>query len=271
MRIVRHWLYAPIMTLMAAGVSFADTIRPGFDGNTLAANDDSSTGVVSLGFSGNFFGVNFTQGFVNNNGNLTFGQPLSTFTPFNLASTSRQIIAPFFADVDTRGNGSGLTRYGTGTVDGHNAFGVNWLSVGYYNSRTDKLNSFQLVLVERADTGAGNFDIEFNYRQIQWETGNASAGTNGLGGNSARAGYSNGSGLAGTQFEIAGSAINGAFLDGGPNSLVTGSNINEPGRFLFAARNGAIDPTPTNAVPAPPAMVLMLLAAPALWLRRRKA
>jgi hypothetical protein len=49
---------------------------------------------------------------------------------------------------------------------------------------------FQLVLIERSDTGAGNFDFEFNYDQIQWEARNASGGVNGLGGSSARAGFS---------------------------------------------------------------------------------
>jgi hypothetical protein len=66
--------------------------------------------------------------------------------------------------------------YGSGTADGRQAFGVNWIDVGYFSSRTDKLNQFQLVLIDRSDTGAGNFDIEFNYGNILWETGEASGG-----------------------------------------------------------------------------------------------
>ena len=81
---------------------------------------------------------------------------------------------------------------GTGSVDGHLAFGVNWINVGYFNSNTDKLNRFQLILIDRSDTGPGNFDFEFNYDKIQWETGDAD-GSGGLGGISARVGYSNGS------------------------------------------------------------------------------
>ena len=57
---------------------------------------------------------------------------------------------------------------------------------------------------------AGNFDIYFNYDRIEWEAGDASGGSNGLGGISARAGYSNGSGSA---LELTGSGVAGSFLD----------------------------------------------------------
>jgi hypothetical protein len=66
---------------VTAGVGQAAPIRPGFDGNTLPRNDDGSTGAVGIGFTTNFFGQNFTQLFVNNNGNVTFDGPLGTFTP----------------------------------------------------------------------------------------------------------------------------------------------------------------------------------------------
>jgi hypothetical protein len=227
--------------LLATSPASADAIRGdgGFTSSFLTRNDDLSTGAVNLGFTLNFFGTSRDTVFVNNNGNLTFGTGLSTFTPFGLSSTNTQIIAPFFADVDTRNLSSSVVTFGTSTVDGHNAFGANYLNVGYYSQHVDKLNSFQVVLIERADRGAGDFDIEFNYRQVQWETGDASGGVGGLGGSSARAGYSNGSTTAGTFFELPGSAVNGAFLDGGPNSLVAGSfNSTQQGRYLFEVNNG---------------------------------
>ncbi len=223
--------------------------RPGFNSYTLPANDDGYTDRVPLGFTVDFFQQSYTSLFVNNNGNVTFDSPQATFTPYDLTSTQRVIIAPFFADVDTRGYGSGLTRYGRDTVDGHPAFGVNWFGVGYYARHTDKLNTFQLVLIDRSDVGPGSFDIEFNYAHILWETGDLSGGSGGFGGYSARAGYSNGTRAPGTFYEIYGSAINGAFLDSNQSTglIHHSSNSPIPGRYRFVVRNGTIlTPTPTR-------------------------
>lgn len=237
---------------------WAQAIVSGFDANTLPPNDDSSTGLVALGFTLNFFGIERSQVYVNNNGNLTFDSPLATFTPFDLTSTGREIIAPFFADVDTRSAGDPVT-YGTGTFNGRAAFGANFINVDYFPSSTTHTNrnSFQVILVDRSDVGPGDFDIIFNYDQIQWETGGASGGDgNGLGGNSARVGYSNGTGDSGTFFELPGSAVNGAFLDGGPNALAENSlNSSVVGRYVFESRGGGIAPVepeaPREVVPVP--------------------
>jgi hypothetical protein len=209
---------------------------------------------------------------VNNNGNVTFNAPLGTFTPFNLGTTTVPIIAPFFADVDTRNLASGITAYGPGTVNGRPAFGVTWPAVGFFASNANALNTFQVVLIDRSDTGAGNFDIEFNYDQIQWETGQASGGNaQGLGGNSARAGFANGSG---TFFEIPGSAVNGAFLDGSlfningtTGGLIASSNIGVPGRWLFTVRDGQV----VTEVPEPATLVTFgAVAGLGLLARRRR-
>jgi hypothetical protein len=159
-----------LITLPAHAIRFS-----GFDSTSLAANDDLSTDLVPLGFTTNIDGTNYTNVYVNNNGNITFAAPSGIFTPFLLTTpTNNPILAPFFADIDTRGSGSGLTTYGTGTVNGRLAFGATWVDVGYFNGRTDKLNSFQVVLVDRGDLGTGASDIYFNYDKIQFETGGAS-------------------------------------------------------------------------------------------------
>ncbi len=213
-------------------------VRPGFDANTLTANDDGSTGLVDIGFTLNFFGNTFSQGFVNNNGNMTFDYPLGTFTPFGLSTTNRVIIAPFFADVDTSVAGSAPVTYGQGMVGSRPAFAANWVDVACFATASGGYNSFQMVLIDRSDIAPGDFDIEFNYDQIDWETGQASGG-NGVckGGSSARVGFSNGST---SSFELAGSGVNGAFLD---TNLTTGlihnnRNSLEPGRYVFEVRNG---------------------------------
>jgi len=243
-----------------------------FTDSTLARNDDGSTGLVGIGFTLNYFGVSYSSLYVNNNGNVTFTGPMSTYTPFSLLSTATPIIAPFFGDVDTRNASSGVTQYGPDTLGTRSVFGVNWIGVGYYGSHADKLNSFQLIITDRSDIAAGDFDFEFNYDQIQWETGDASGGSGGLGGSSARAGWSNG---VSTSFELAGSAINGALLDGGPSSLIADSRLSGvPGRYIFEVRSGVVEPPPPPPPPPPsvplPATLLLVGASLAgLGLLRR--
>ncbi len=220
---------------------------PGFLVNTLPRNDDGSTSAVTLPFAINYFGVNFTQTYVNNNGNITFTGPLSTFTPFGLVNTNTPIIAPYFADVDTRNTTSGVVTYGVDTVNGRQAFGVNYFNVGYYSSNADKLNTFQLILINRSDTGAGNFDIEFNYEQIQWETGDASSGTGGLGGSPARVGYANGTTQPGASYEQPGSAVTLALLDSNAQTGLTRNSLNsngQIGRYVFPVRTGTVSTAP---------------------------
>jgi Nidogen-like/PEP-CTERM motif len=249
------WCATALLALAALpGIASAAAPIRSFAGsaaNTLPPNDDGSTGLVGMGFTGNFFGVDQTQLYVNNNGNVTFASPLSIFTPFNLNTpTGNPIIAAFFGDVDTRGPGDPVT-YGAGILDGHNAFAVNYLNVGVYSVQPI-FNTFQLLLIERADTGLGNFDFEFNYSIINWEAGTASqAPPGGLGGVSAYVGYNSGTG---TSFQLAGSGVNGAFIDSNltsgliHNQLGTpydGANMN--GRYDFQVRNGIVQ----QATPVP--------------------
>jgi Ca2+-binding RTX toxin-like protein len=120
------------------------------------------------------------------------------------------MIAAFFADIDTCGFTSNI--YGPGAVattpggtstgsnlvwydfdaNGNGTLTITWDDVGYYRSHTDKLNAYQMRLV---GTGGGNFDIEFRYESINWTTGDASDGSEGLGGTIARAGYTAGDGI----------------------------------------------------------------------------
>lgn len=208
--------------------------------NSLAANDDSSAQAITLPFDLNFYTETYDTLWVNNNGNVTFEGPLSTFTPFGLIGTNAAIIAPFFADVDTRAGGTVTYGWGTTTFQGHRAFCATWKDVGYYSGHNDKTNSFQLLLVEREDAKPGAFDIIFNYDKVQWESGDASGGVGGLGGSVARAGFSNGTGADNASYELVGSGESGAFLDSDPRGLTrraTASNI--PGRFIWQVRGSA--------------------------------
>jgi LPXTG-site transpeptidase (sortase) family protein len=209
--------------------------------NTLGANDDGSAGPVNLGFTLNFFGTNYSQLYVNNNGNVTFGAALSTFTSSGMSGVNYVTLAPFFADVDTRGSGSGVVTYGqVANINGHPAFAVQWNNVGYYSMATDKLNNFQLVIINRDDRATNDFDFEFNYSQIQWETGNASGGSGGLGGTSATVGYADGSGGS-NDWEVTGSRVPGTFLDSNPTTGLIHTELNSGicGRYAFEVHLGA--------------------------------
>jgi len=234
-------------SLIASAVAFVLLMAPAahagaiHDANLFTTNfpgnDDGSTALQSLGFGINFNGVNYSSAYVNNNGNITFTTPLSTFTPFGITGGSLPMLAPFFADVDTRAGAT--AHYGTATLDGHNVFGVNWIDVGYYSRHTDKLNSFQLIVVDRSDTGAGNFDFEFNYDTINWETGDASNGLNGFGGYSAAIGSADGyPGI--NDYQAPGSLVNGAFLDSNPTTgaIHTSLNSSNCGQWIFSVVGG---------------------------------
>ncbi len=256
----------PVTTFAAAVVPFTLT-------GSLPADDDVSSNRVPLGIDGaggiNFFGQSFTTVYVNNNGNVSFQLPLSQFTPNGLfTGVGFPLIAPFFADVDTEGTGSGVATYGNAIYNGRAAFVADWLNVGYFDSNTNKLNSFQLILTDRSDTGAGNFDMEFNYNQIQWETGDASGGRNGVGGTSAAAGYSNGlSGTGNIFYQLPGSLVNGAFLNGGPDSLAAGSlNSPTPGRYDFQVRNAQVLAT----TPEPMSIGLFAMGLAALLVGKKR-
>lgn len=215
---------------------------PGCVANTLPRNDDGSTPAVTLPSPVNFFGTAYTFFYINNNGNVTFRQPMSTYTPFTITATTPPIIAPFFADVDTRGTGSSPVTYSFGPVQfgGRPAMCVNWVNVGYYANHYDKLNSFQLLLVDRSDQTPGDFDIVMNYDRVAWETGDASGGVNGFGGTPAGAGYSAGTGVSNQFYQFPGSLTAGGLLDTNPTSGLTRTSRNSLtlGRHVFEVRNG---------------------------------
>lgn len=170
-RFRKSLILAMATVLVSQSQLLAGAIQPGFNDNSLAANDDGSTGIESFGFADpiNFFGVSYSGAYLNNNGNLTFTSSQNAYTPYSLTGPLGQaIIAPFFADVDTRGAGSDLMRYGSGVFDGRPAFGVTWdgVGVGYYDQQVSKLNKFQVLLVNRSDVNVGDFDIMFNYDQF---------------------------------------------------------------------------------------------------------
>jgi hypothetical protein len=214
------------------GTAFGETAAVDCNAGSVAPNDDGYSEEVPLPFEINFVGSTFGSVWVNNNGNLTFDGAMGTYTPFDVAGAGRAIIAPFFADVDTRDDGVGTVTFGTAEFAGRPAFCATWDRVGYFDRHYDLRNTFQVLLVDRSDIEDGAFDVVFDYGTIQWETGDASDGSAGFGGTPAAAGWSNGSATG--SVSIGGSLQSGAFIDGAFTGLASSSTGTEtPGIHIW--------------------------------------
>lgn len=218
--------------LLASGPGLISGLagNAGYGIPALSHGDDNSSNPIDItsvfGPEGiNFFGHSYTSIYINNNGNITFGAPSSTFTPTQIdAGFGNPIIAVFWADVDTRA--AGTVYYDLDAADG--VMTITWDHVGYYDQHSDKLNSFQIMLVNE---GYGNFDIVYRYSDVQWTTGDVSGGA------PARAGYSAGDGI--NYFELPQSGDVSTLL----SLPVTAGNTSVAGVDQFDVRNGVITPS----------------------------
>ena len=84
----------------------------GYGTNCIPPNDDGSDPL--LGQPGlsltpafptglHFYSGTYTAGWINNNGSLSFKSAISTYTPDAFPGAPQPMIAPYWADVDTRG------------------------------------------------------------------------------------------------------------------------------------------------------------------------
>lgn len=167
----------PVHKLPTGGAGCSCYITPDAS-YTLAMtpNDDGSTASIPIPFTFCLYGSNYTNLFINNNGNISFGMSYPTFSSNPFPDPDYIMVAPFWGDVDTRGTGT--VKYKITPT----AMYVNWDAVGYYNSETDKVNTFQLIITDGTDPilPAGN-NIAFCYGDMQWTTGAASGGVGGFG------------------------------------------------------------------------------------------
>lgn len=220
-------------------------------------------------FSINIGGTTYSQMFVNENGIVSFGAPITDDPSTPLANITVPVFAPFFAD-GFLPNAGALTFGYTSTTSGfaNNSFWLTWnafLPAG--NAGADP-NVFQLGIV---DLGGGDFNLILNYERINWDpAGGAQAGINAgpgalflLNGAFAAGAYlgfddtSGGSSncqSASPATALACNAINDGSSIGG-NDFNTGTTSN--GYYLFKFRNGALV-SPAAEIPLPAAMWLFL-------------
>ncbi|CAN5820243.1 hypothetical protein BH11BAC7_BH11BAC7_12480 [soil metagenome] len=202
-------------------VPFSSGVAPDY------RNDDGSSPLITLPFSFNFFGTMNNSLYINNNGNISFGASYATFTASSFPSSSFQMIAPFWADVDTRGALSGLVYYKiTSTY-----MIVKWENVGYFNAHDSLLSTFQLIITDGLDSIVpGGSNVSFCYGDMQWTTGDASMGLNGFGGSASTTGVNQGNGT--DYFQVTQSNAPGLAFDG-PYGLNDGVDFLDDQEIYF--------------------------------------
>jgi hypothetical protein len=229
-------------------VPFEDGTRAGgffvpLDGSFVSAmnrNDDLSSGLITLPFTFCLYGVNYNSLYINNNGNITFTAPFGGFTSTGFPVVGPPMIAPFWADVDTRPTASGIVWYKITA----NRLVVIWQEVGYFSQQTDKLNTFQLIMTDGNDPiiGVGN-NVGFAYEDMQWTTGSASGGTGGFGGTPATVGVNKGDGV---DFALVGRFDHPGVDYDGPVGNNDGISYLDNRRYVFNACQNEINFIPVS-------------------------
>jgi hypothetical protein len=225
-------------------------------GDPSGRNDDGFRGPIPLGFTLDYFGTSYTDFWANNNGNISFGSGVSSFTPNPLdTTTSAPMIAPYWADVDTRGTDSGVMHFRN--FSGQEQIAVTWPGVGYFSANDDLLAYFQLILRgPNFSVPSDEGQIGFFYKTVDWETGDASGGSGGFGGTEATVGFGDGlSDINSGEISLAGSQQAGI------------SDEVENEHFWFNLSESGV---PEQTVPTPGTMALLTLGLIALAGLRRK-
>jgi hypothetical protein len=247
----------------------------GYGTNCMPPNDDGSwpSGSPGLDITAAFpHGLQFYTGtyqaiWINNNGNLSFNSAIPQYTPNAFPGAPQPMIAPYWADVDTRNatfcadpgypSGGGYPQGATcmnPTTNGvwwsikPGQFVVTWDQVGFFQCNVTPVMSFQAILStpQCGVTSGMDFDIEFRYNECDWEAGDASGGMNGFcppGSvadgtcTPAQAGFDSAE-TPDTNY----ASLPMSEMSGISTELCTGSNMMppQPGVWQFAVRGGSI-------------------------------
>ncbi|CAK6971012.1 alpha-tectorin-like [Scomber scombrus] len=206
-------------------------------GTTSSRTDDESSPRITLQRPFVYFERTYNQIYVNHNGHLTFDNPMSTYQPTRFPlHGSRDIIAPFWTDLDNRQMGQVYyNQYTSGSVlqqatrDINNYFpninfNANWVFVATWYEVAYYPNSGTRTTVQAVLISGGQYSfILMNYGII------ASTNLN------VQAGYD-------TINSINYLIIPGSFSDnatGSNSNFRLSSNVNVPGRWAFQTDHGS--------------------------------
>jgi len=213
-------------------------------------NDDDFSFSVALPFSFDLYGSTYSSVFINNNGNLSFDSGFCSFTSTGFPVSGFPMVAPFWADVDTRNEISGVVYYRLEA----NRLTVIWDHVGYFSAHGDLLSTFQVIITDGTDplVGIGN-NVCFCYDDMQWTTGDASGGVGGFGGVPATVGVNKGDGVNYAQIGLF--DHEGVDYDG-PGGSVDGVSYLDGEHFCFTTSTGGGENIPPIALGFPDGNVL---------------
>ncbi|XP_037611027.1 alpha-tectorin-like [Sebastes umbrosus] len=201
------------------------------EGTRSSVSDDGSSPRIPLQQPFVYFGRTYNQIYVNHNGHLTFNSPWSSYTAQRIpVHGSRDLIAPFWTDLDNRENGQIIyNQYTSGSILGRATEDINryfpqlnfranwvfvatWYQLAYYPT-TGTQTTAQAVLI----SGGQYSFVLMNYGIIAFTTRNVQAGYDTI--NSVH------------HFTIPGSFSNTA--SGSNSNFRLRSNVNIPGRWAF--------------------------------------
>ncbi|XP_065327649.1 IgGFc-binding protein-like [Pelmatolapia mariae] len=226
-----------VLLLGMTGVT-AQVVRPLYptSGTASSAIDDGSSPQITLLRPFFYFGRTYNSIYVNHNGHLTFTGPLSEFRSQRFPQRIRDIIAPFWTDLDNRGNGQiYYNQYTSGSVlqqatrdinqyfpglnfNANWVFVATWYEVAYYPTSGTR-TTIQSVLI----SGGQYSFVLMNYGIIASTTLSIQAGYDTIGS---------------THYYVLPGSFTSA-ASGSNSNFRLRSNVNEPGRWAFRTDHGS--------------------------------
>ncbi|MCH7714513.1 MAG: hypothetical protein IH876_00095 [Gemmatimonadetes bacterium] len=118
-------------------------------GRGLFQSDDDSD-LKPFGFTFEFYGVQYTDVWINSNGNLTFGASNSDYDHPDVPDGTNVLIAPLYGDFNP--SQAGGVFYNTLGTAPNQRFVVTWLNVPEYSPNNTGHSTFQVQLSETTNT-----------------------------------------------------------------------------------------------------------------------
>jgi len=132
------------------------------------------------------FGRAWQEFYLNANGNITFAAPLSSPNAVAFPVEGQPMVAPWWADVDTRRGGQPSDNAICYHIE-PNRLVVTWHDVQRHGASDGLRNDFQMILsTSNSCVSGGEPDVEFRYNRCEWAAGE---GVDGVPGTPAQVGF----------------------------------------------------------------------------------